>query len=148
MNKFIISNAGAGIFVLCMIAASTSAKAQATSSPEGASAPPTLLEMPLIGTDEGQRFQQVRSVQASSVTMKQLLSLPPAESGPSLSNITGEALNQSEAEPILGHPLPVSTKTPLGFPRADFATGKSAGGKKASNVNQPSTSALSNTVIK
>jgi len=105
--------------------------------------------MPLVGVDEGQRFQQGRSVQASSVSMKQILPAQrPAASGPSLANVTGEALNQPEAEPMLGHPLPTSTKTPLGFPRADFATDKRAAATRASSANEPSKSALSNTVIK
>lgn len=153
MKKIVVPMTGMVSFALCMLLTSALANAQATqaSSLEAASpqAPPTLLDMPLVGVDEGQRFQQVRSVTTSSVSMKQLLpASSPAVSGPSLANVAGEALNQAEAEPNLGHPLPTSAKTPLGFPRADFATDKSPVGARASSTNQPSTSALSNTVIK
>ena len=150
MKKSIASVACVSTFGLCLFFSGMTAKAQATSSPETAS-PPTLLDMPLVGVDEGQRFQQVRSVQTSSVSVKQLLpASTAAASGPSLASVTGEALNQPQVEPTLGHPLPTTAKTPLGFPRADFAIGKRAAegkGAKAAGTSQSSASALSNTVI-
>jgi hypothetical protein len=153
MKKIVVPMTGTISFALCMLLTSAPANAQAAqaSSPEAASpqAPPTLLDMPLVGVDEGQRFQQVRSVARSSVSMKQLLPVSSSPvPGPSLANVSGEAFNQTEAQPILGHPLPTSAKTSLGFPRANFATGKSAAGTRASSTGQPSTPALSNTVIK
>lgn len=151
VKKLDIPTTCASVVALCMIAIGMPVKAQTAQSPgsEAVPAPPTLLDMPLVGLDEGQRFQQARSVRASSVSMKQLLPAPrAAASGPSLANVSGESLNQPEAEPILGHPLPTSAKTPLGFPRANFAIEKNSGGARAAGAAQSSTSALSNTVVK
>jgi hypothetical protein len=113
---------------------------------------PSQLTMPLMSADQGQRFQQQRVVKASDVPMQQILQREGAASAVttmSLKDVSGEAMNPPNGKPVLGHVLPTSHVTPLGFPRADFATGAPTQAAQSVKADQPSSSSgLSNAVIK
>ncbi|WP_233840760.1 hypothetical protein [Dyella sp. 2HG41-7] len=110
--------------------------------------PPSQLSMPLVGLDEGQRFQASRAVLPSSVPVRRNVpSVGSAEAQPSLSGVNGEVLANPLERPTLGHALPTTTTTPLGFPRADFAIDRGKAAIKTSSASQSSGSAVSNAVI-
>jgi hypothetical protein len=112
---------------------------------------PSQLNMPLISAEEGRRYQEHRATTASDVPVQKMLKaeISTAETKPSLEAVTGNALNSPGTQPTLGHPLPSSTKTPLGFPRADFAVEKPSASKQSVQPDTPSSATgLSNTVIK
>ncbi|GLQ98034.1 hypothetical protein [Dyella mobilis] len=113
---------------------------------------PSQLNMPLMSVDEGQRFQQQRAVKTSDVPVSKMLQRESAATGaakPSLEGVSGEAMNLPNSKPTLGHVLPTSHATPLGFPRADFAIGSSTQATQTVKGDKPSSSSgLSNAVIK
>ncbi|MFK2900017.1 hypothetical protein ISP15_06680 [Dyella jejuensis] len=108
--------------------------------------------MPLVSADEGQRFQQQRIVKASDVPVRKMLqqeAASTAEKKPSLAGVSGEVMNAPDAKPTLGHALPTSHTTPLGFPRADFATGTTPQAAQSGKTGAPSSATgLSNAIVK
>lgn len=107
--------------------------------------PPSLLDMPLVSLEQGQRFQQQRQVDPSSLPIKS--SLPSAQV-----SSAAAMTSPNPAAATLGHELPTSRTTPLGFPRADFAIGKtqvtSQGNTAASTSVSEAASGVNQSVVR
>lgn len=99
---------------------------------------PSLLNMPLMSVEQGQRFQSERQVSASNVIVK-----TPARSASSTPQAVS-SVSASAVKPVLGHALPTSTKTPLGFPRADFAIGSASPSATIQRTSQSASPSAAN----
>lgn len=101
---------------------------------------PSLLDMPLVSAEQGQRFQLQRQVAASSVSIKT----------PSLTtqNISSVDELRPAVKQALGHALPTNTTSPLGFPRADFAVGKAAPAVGIQGATSANPSGVNQTLIR
>jgi hypothetical protein len=80
------------------------------------------VQIPLVSPQQADQFFATRVVPPSSVP-----ALAPAAA-------SAQPLQSINVDPVFGHDPPTDAVTPAGFPRADFATGKSDDGKKRSPV--------------
>jgi hypothetical protein len=144
----------ASAVLLCLIAQSALAQsAKLATDPMPLNTAPSQLDMPLVSAEQGQRFQQQRTVKTSDVPVRKMLEAEATTSittaKPSLAGVNGEVVTPPQTKPTLGHVLPTSTTTPLGFPRADFAVGKPETTSQSVKAGTPSSATgLSNTVVK
>jgi hypothetical protein len=108
---------------------------------------PTQLTMPMVGSEQGREFQQARVVPASDVPKPvgaQVSTVPDSRVAGAQGGIVGAV----PVAPSLGHPLPTSAISPLGYPRADFAIDKTQSSSRLAKPAGVSTSsAMSSAVI-
>ena len=109
---------------------------------------PVQLTMPLMSSEQGRRFQQTRNVPASDVPPP-VRSVERTDESSQFADVKGGIVGLVEEAPALGHALPTSATSPLGFPRAAFAIGKSGSSSRSTrSAGVSTTSPVSSAVIK
>jgi hypothetical protein len=107
---------------------------------------PTQLTMPLVGPEQGREFQQARVVPTSDVP-KPISVHASAVPDSRFAGVQVGNVGAAPVAPSLGHPLPTSAISPLGYPRADFAIDKTQSSSRLAKPAGVSTSSATSSAV-